>query len=140
MKTGKKRSRVALGLTVVILLLTGFGALGWAADSAPFAIQRLLVCQDVQDREPIGVSSTFPSTTEKVYAFLEAVDIPADTTADFVWYHGNDELARVTVKVGQGERWRTYANKNLYGLTGSWRVEVQDADGSILGTVEFEVQ
>jgi hypothetical protein len=140
MRTEKKRSRVALVLTGVVLLLAVSGASGWAAEGAPFAIQRFLVCQDVQDREPVGISSTFSSTTEKVYAFLEAVDIPAETTADFVWYHGSDELARVTVKVGQAGRWRTYANKNLYGLTGSWRVEIQDAEGSILGTVEFQVQ
>ena len=140
MRTEKKRTRVALVLAGVFLLVAVSGALGWAADGPPFAIKRLLVCQDVQDREPVGVASTFSSATEKVYAFMEAVEIPADTTADFVWYHGTDELTRVTVKVGQGGRWRTYANKNLYGLTGPWRVEIQDAEGSILGTAEFEVQ
>ena len=140
MRTEKKRSSVALVLTGVIFLVAVSGALGWAADSAPFAIKRLSVCQGVEDREPVGVSSTFSSDTEKVYAFLEAVDIPADTTADFVWYHGASELTRVTVKVGQGGRWRTYANKNLYGLTGPWRVEIQDVGGAILGSVEFEVR
>ena len=132
-----KRSFVLL---VAAAFIAASGMFPAAAEAAPFDVQRLVICKDVQDREPVEISDTFSAETTKVYAFLEAVDIPADTQIDFVWFHTGNELVRVTVPVRQGSRWRTYSNKNLYGLTGSWQVEIQDANGSVIGAVAFEVK
>ncbi len=131
------------GMFVLIcaaFLLGAAGSVAMAAETASFDVNRLVVCEKVQDREPVGISDSFPAGTEKVYAFLEATHVSADTTVDFVWFHGGQELARVSVGLGQGGRWRTYTSKNLYGLTGSWRVEVQDASGNVVGRSAFDVK
>jgi hypothetical protein len=39
-----------------------------------------------------------------------------------------------------GPRWRTYADKNLYGLKGDWKVEVRDAKGNLIKDVKFKVE
>jgi hypothetical protein len=39
-----------------------------------------------------------------------------------------------------GKRWRTYANKNLRGLKGDWKIEIKDADGNLLKEVKFKVE
>ena len=136
----KQMGRWAVVVMVGVVLFAAAGLIPAAAEAAPFDVNRLVVCKDIQDREPVEISDRFSSDTTKVYAFLEAVDIPADTEIDFVWHHSGNEMVRVTVPVRQSGRWRTWANKNLYGLTGSWRVEVQDADGAVIGAVEFEVK
>ncbi len=136
----KQMGRWAVVVMVGAVLVAAAGLIPAAAEAAPFQVKRLVVCKDVQDREPVDISDSFSADTTKVYAFLEAVDIPADTDIDFVWHHGGNEMLRVTVPVRQGGRWRTYTNKNLYGLTGSWRVEVQDPEGVVIGAVEFEVK
>lgn len=136
----KQMGKWAVVVLAGAVLIASSGAFPAAAQAAPFDVKRLVVCKDVQDREPVEISDTFSADTQKVYAFLEAVDIPADTDIDFVWHHSGNEMLRVTIPVRQGGRWRTYANKNLYGLTGSWRMEIQDADGTVIGAVEFDVK
>jgi hypothetical protein len=39
-----------------------------------------------------------------------------------------------------GKRWRTYANKNLRGLTGDWKIEIRGVDGNLLKEVKFKVE
>jgi len=136
----KPIGRWAVVVIVGAVLVAAAGLVPVAAEAAPFDVKRLVVCKDVQDREPVDVSDSFSADTTTVYAFLEAVDIPADTEIDFVWHYNGNEMVRVTVPVRQGGRWRTYASKNLYGLAGSWQVEVQDANGAVIGEIEFEVK
>ncbi len=49
-------------------------------------------------------------------------------------------MAKVTLPVKQGQRWRTYSSKKLAGLKGDWEVELHDAKGTVLQTVEFTVE
>ena len=137
--TNQTRNILVGGIVSFLLLAAAISPAG-AADGAAFDIKRLAVCENVQDREPVGVSETFSADTPRVYAFLEAVNIASDTEIDFVWFHGGSEMLRVTVPVKQGERWRTYANKSIYGLSGAWRVEIQDRESRVVGSAEFEVR
>jgi hypothetical protein len=34
-----------------------------------------------------------------------------------------------------GPKWRTYANKNLRGQKGEWKVEIKDSEGKVLKDV-----
>ena len=108
--------------------------------SLPFAISRFLIAGSVEDREPIGVVNVFASTTEKVYCFLEARDINETVTVAVVWYYGEKEMAKIDLTLKKGWRWRTYSSKKLAGLSGDWKVELQDAKGNVLQTSEFKVE
>ncbi len=111
-----------------------------SAQDASFSIARLDICADVQDREPVHAANAFTADTVMVYCFLEARDIAEDTTISFVWFHGDDEVARVPVRLVQSSRWRTYSSKKLGGRIGAWRVEVQDAQNIVIGTADFSVE
>jgi len=39
-----------------------------------------------------------------------------------------------------GKTWRTYANKNLRGLKGDWKIEIKDTGGNLLKEVKFKVE
>lgn len=105
-----------------------------------FTVARLVIAGSIEDREPVGVVNAFSASTEKVYCFLEAKDIKAETTVSFVWYHGDDKKATVQLPVGKSLRWRTYSSKKLGGLKGEWRVDLQDDSGNVLGSVAFSVE
>jgi len=112
-----------------------------ALESAPaFSISRFLIAASIENREPAGVVNAFSASTEKVYCFLEAGNIAEDTKVRFVWYHGDKNVAEVELMLGKGPKWRTYASKKLGGLTGAWKVELQDADGNVLNTAAFTVE
>lgn len=129
---------VAIVAGVVMMLMPVATATSAEADA--MSIARLELCNGVENREPVGAADTFAADIATVYAFLEMRDIPEETTVSFVWFHGDDEVARVPVKIGQSGRWRTYSSKNLGGRIGAWRVEIQDEKNTVLGTADFTVK
>jgi hypothetical protein len=105
-----------------------------------FTIARLVVGTGVENREPVGVAETFPVTTEKVYCFLEATEISKDTEISFVWFHGEKEMLKTNLPLQMGPKWRTFANKNVAGMKGEWKVEIRDAKGDMVKDVKFRVE
>jgi len=127
------------------MILSAYGQEKAKPESAPkmaaeFAISRLVVGTGVENREPVGVAEKFPATTEQVYCFLEATNIPKDTEISFVWFYGDKEMLKIPLPLKMGSRWRTYASKNLRGLKGEWKVEIKDAEGKLLKDVKFKVE
>jgi len=112
------------------------------ADVKPelFTVVRFVIARDVKDREPVDIVDVLPASTDKAYCFLEVKDVSADTDAEFVWYLGDKEMRTTSVTLKQGPRWRTYANKTINGLRGDWRVDIRDANGTILKSVNFKVE
>ena len=132
---------LALTICALSFILPSAHAQEGIAKTIPnFTVARLLISADIENREPVGIANTFPSETDKVYCFLEARDVVEDTSVRFVWYQGEQQMAVVTLPLGQGGRWRTYSSKNLAGLTGHWKVELQDTDDNVLESVEFTVE
>ena len=129
-----------LGIIVTIIVFLSFFSSASSMDDSGFTINRMVICGKIIDKEPIAIGETFSSITEEVYCFLEAREIENDTTVSFVWYFEDAEMARVSVPLKKGWRWRTYSSKKLAGLKGKWEVELQDYSGIVLNSVSFQVQ
>jgi hypothetical protein len=141
----KKLSEFIIILAFIIItasfILTSTALQAGAQESIlVFTVERLVIAGSVENREPVGVVDAFASTTEKVYCFLEARDITKDANINFIWYHGDEEMARIELPLRQGPRWRTYSSKKIAGLKGNWKVELQDEGGTVLQAVEFMVE
>ncbi len=136
-----KRVFISLVMTIIT---AGFVFSAQAQDTASagtgLAIVRLAVAAGIEDREPVGAAEVFTAATPKVCCFLEAVGIAADTEVVFVWILNGTEILQTPMTLRAGSRWRTWADKNLYGMTGGWKVEVRDAAGGVLKAVEFKVE
>ena len=135
-----KSRPVVLGIMAAAIFLLTFHAPAASMDDPGFTIERMVMCAGIVDREPVAIADTFAADTEKVFCFLEAGNIDADTMVSFVWYFADREMARVSLPLEKGKRWRTYASKKIAGLKGDWKVELQDSSGIILHTVSFQVQ
>ena len=138
--TIKDAKRMTLAATAVLVFAIALVCAPAAAQEANFQVAQFVVCSDVQNHAPVNVVDVFPAETERVFCFLEAHDVRQDTQVQIVWYHQDEELARVPLPLGQGERWRTYSSKLVNGLTGNWKVYLQDQSGAILSEVQFAVQ
>ena len=139
MKTVSKFKRIGIVWGFVALLLAGIPTAA-AAQSAAFTVARLVTCEDVQNRTPINVREVFPAGTETVFCFLEAHDIVQPTEVKMVWYHEEQEVAQVPLKIGQSPRWRTFASKEIMGMKGNWKVYLVDVADNTLASVQFVVE
>ena len=143
----KKTYLIAIGIVVMLLTVGGVIFPVWSEEKEEQgidvqeegAIARAVVGTGVEDREPTGVAETFPSSTEKVYCFIEMTHIPQDTEVAFVWFHDQEEMLKTHLPLKMGPKWRTYAYKNLYGLKGDWKIEIQDDEGNVIKEVKFKV-
>ena len=129
-----------LGICAILALLLSFFSSASSMDDPGFIINRMVICESVTDREPVAIADTFSANTERVYCFLEAGKIESDTTISFVWYFEGREMARVSLPLAKGIRWRTYSSKKLAGLKGNWKVELQESSGIVLNSASFLVQ
>ena len=138
----QKVVRFVFILIVSVLWIFVFQTFGQekSKEAGDFTIARLVVGTGVEKSEPVGTAATFPASTEKVYCFMEATQIPKDIEISFVWSYGGKEMLKTTLPLKAGARWRTYANKNLRASKGEWKVEVKDPDGKVLKDVKFKVE
>jgi hypothetical protein len=98
----------------------------------------LVIATAVEDREPVGAGETFPADVGQLFAWMRVTN-GADTTLRVVWTHG-DHRSEVPVEVG-GSPWRTWSSKQIPPeWTGSWTVEIQDADGTVVASTTFTVE
>ncbi|MFW6078567.1 MAG: DUF2914 domain-containing protein [Gemmatimonadota bacterium] len=99
-----------------------------------------VVATDIEDREPIGVSETFPADIGELYFFTVFEGDFPETEVEHVWLYEDEEMARVPLTV-TGPRWRTWSSKRLVtSWTGAWTVQVVDSDGTVLESVDFTVE
>lgn len=123
------------------VLLLGLLALPLTAQQAPpFAVNRMVACTNVENYQPVGEAESFPAATEKVWCFLDAGQIAADTTVTFVWYCGDKEYSRLSLPIKAGSRWVTYAWIYINSRTGDWKVDLQDAAGNSVKSLAFKIQ
>lgn len=134
----RKTTTLLFMLFAAVLFLAGPSLA--AEDDAAMTISRFVTCQDVMDHEPLGVSEVFPADTAKVFAFLDARDISADVTINFVWIYQDTEVARVPLNLRQGSRWRTFASKKIGGRSGNWRIELRDNGENVLISKNFTIE
>lgn len=103
-------------------------------------ISEAVICTDVSDRTPTGIAQSFPSDIKKLYCFTKVVGATKETFVKHLWYFDHQMMAEVTLPV-KSARWRTYSSKKILPQwQGSWKVEIQDENGQILTTVDFEIR
>jgi len=124
----------SLALALALALLLGLALPAVAAD---LEVAEGVITTQVVDRSPVDTVESYPANVGKLYCFTRIVGARDDTTVTHVWYHGEDEVARVNLRVAS-PNWRTWSAKTILPeWVGSWRVEVLDADGQVLGTIPF---
>ena len=130
------------------LILPGVAALGLSAalawqdapaPSASLQVTRAVACLEIRDREPVSIDSVFSNQTPRIYCHTQIEGAAEPVEIQHVWIHNGEEKAAVKLMV-RGSPWRTYSSKTMLPeWTGAWKVEIRDAAGSVLKSVEFSV-
>jgi hypothetical protein len=89
----------------------------------------------VEKHEVIGEAQTFPAGTT-VWVWSRVAN--AEPGIKHVWKRDGKEVWTATLKVG-GKSWATQSRRAI-PKAGAWEVDVQNADGTSLGTVAFKVE
>ncbi len=119
-------------LFVCLAVIWSFPAFG-----ASLKVARGVITTRVVNRAPVDTVKTYAATAGKLECFTRIMGATTDTTVTHVWYYNGKEVARVVLPVRSSD-WRTWSSKKISPQwTGSWKVDVLDADGNLLATIPF---
>jgi hypothetical protein len=127
----------SLILVASIAVCLSFSALAQTPAQSELKAE-LAVCISVVDRTPQGTDTTFALSVGSLYCWSKVTGASGETTVTHVWLHNGEVVAQVPLPV-RSSSWRSWSQKNLYGMTGNWEVKVVDATGNTLGRVAFTV-
>jgi len=97
------------------------------------------ICKNVVEREAVDVGNSFSTSAPRLYCFTKIVGASQPTEVVHVWSYGDVERARISLAVNAAT-WRTYSSKAIQSHEiGAWRVDVLDASGNLLETINFEI-
>jgi hypothetical protein len=110
-----------------------------AQEAPELKVSVATVCRDVVDREPVDSGNSFTVSVGKLYCFTKIEGAESPTQVTHVWSFDGTERARVDLAVNAAS-WRTFSSKIIQAHElGAWRVDVVDAEGNVLKTLDFEV-
>lgn len=102
-------------------------------------VSQVDVATAIEDRNPIGVDTTFTADVGTLFCFTQIEEAPDTGKIFHVWYHKSEEKARIDLEV-KNDKWRTWSSKNiLKSWSGPWRVIVEDDNGNVLAVKNFTI-
>jgi len=111
-----------------------------SAGAQSLNIQEMVFCRSIEEREPVEPDSLFSDTVGQIYCFTRVTGVTDTTSIFHVWFHEDEEKARVELTV-RSSPWRTWSSKLiLKEWPGIWRVDILLPGGRLLRSKEFLVK
>jgi hypothetical protein len=109
-----------------------------AAGASSLKVSDAVICKDVKDRTPVEPGDSFPSDAGKLFCFTRILGAQGETKVSHVWFFNGKQISLVNLKVGS-PNWRTWSSKEILPeWAGDWKVEIRDAAGEVIHTLEFK--
>ena len=137
----KKKCIVALVVLLSVFLYSGtvFSQEQEKSEEDSLKVQKFAFCKSVEDREPVGVSTEFPSDIGRIYLWTRIYGAEQPTKIKHVWYYGVQKMREIPLSI-QYQRTRTWSYKNILPQwVGDWHVEVVDEQGRVLKKLSFKI-
>lgn len=116
-----------------------------AADAAPATaaapagapeVARIVLCRDVQEREPVDAGTSFPADVDKLVCFT-LVENGEGKTVYHRWYVGDRMVLELPIAVG-ASHWRCWSRKTIDpSWSGAARVDIATEAGDVIASQDF---
>ncbi|MFO0749312.1 MAG: DUF2914 domain-containing protein [Myxococcota bacterium] len=107
----------------------------------PISVNDAALAPAIEDRLPSERKTSFTIGSDaKVVAWFEFKNPGPKATVAFVWKKAGKETWRISIDVGSGKGWRTWAEKKIGKKdAGHWQVDVVDEGGHVYHTQAYDV-
>jgi hypothetical protein len=111
------------------------------SEAGDLKVTEMAVTTKVVKGNPIDSVRRISSSSVKALYCFTRISAPADTdtTIKHVWYRNDEVVSEDTMPV-KGTHWRTYSRQKVEkGVSGEWRCEALDSDGTLMKSVSFRM-
>ena len=129
------------GVLVVIGMMAAPGALRGqeAPDPKKLALGKAVMCESIKEYAPVNTAVVFSIERGRISCFTEFDPVPQKTYIHHKWYR-RDSLVTVKRLTINPPRWSSFTSVQLRDADrGPWRVEITDADDTLLRTLRFSI-
>jgi hypothetical protein len=134
--------KLALWGAAFLLCLGAFcdkNGLIMAASAEKLTLTDAVMCEDVQERQPLYEGVVFSIGIGRVFCYTLFDPVPEKTFITHNWYNRDNLSTKIKLML-QPPRWTTYSAIQLRESDkGPWRVEIIDSEGRILQILRFSV-
>ncbi len=127
-------------LYFIVLAVLLVSVVSFAQQAPEISVEDIQICTSIENRTPAGVNTSFSGDVGKLYCFTKLVSNQDEASIFHVWLYNNHVMARIPLPV-KAKIWRTWSSKKILpAWKGKWRVDIESADGNLLGSKEFEIE
>jgi len=117
-----------------------FSTIAFSQEDVLVEVVDMKFAKSVENKEPVDVSTFFPSTVKKVYCWTKIRAFKVPTYVVHEWYYKGKLMASVKLDI-KSNLFRTWSSKRILPTwKGNWRVIVKDANGSVVASKEFIIK
>ena len=110
-------------------------AVSAAVSTTGLKLEKVVITDSVENREPGEARASFASGTNKVYCWMKVSGTTTETLK-LVWYADGKYISTASAQI-KSDPMRTWNTKTV--VPGDWKVEIIDSNNTVLYTGEFTV-
>ena len=104
-------------------------------------VQDIKICKSIYKRTPVGSDVVFTNNVDSLYCYTRIQNPGRKREVKHIWYYDNQMMTQVRYNVKKSNIYRSWTKKTiLSNQIGKWRVDIQDNNGTIIGSKNFEIK
>ena len=104
-------------------------------------VQDIKICKSIYKRTPVGSDVVFTNNVDSLYCYTRIKNPGPKREVKHIWYYDNQMMTQVRYNVKKSDIYRSWTKKTiLSNQIGRWRVDIQDKNGTVIGSKNFEIK
>ena len=104
-------------------------------------VQDIKICKSIYKRTPVGSDVVFTNNVDSLYCYTRIQNPGPKREVKHIWYYDNQMMTQVRYNVKKSDTYRSWTKKTILShQIGRWRVDIQDNNGTVIGSKNFEIK
>ena len=104
-------------------------------------VQDIKICKSIYKRTPVGSDVVFTNNVDSLYCYTKIQNPGPKREVKHIWYYDNQMMTQVRYNVKKSNIYRSWTKKTiLSNQIGRWRGDIQDNNGTVIGSKKFEIK
>ena len=104
-------------------------------------VQDIKICKSIYKRTPVGSDVVFTNNIDSLYCYTKIQNPGPKREVKHIWYYDNQMMTQVRYNVKKSNIYRSWTKKTILpNQIGRWRVDIQDNNGTVIGSKKFEIK
>ena len=105
------------------------------------SVKDIKICKSIYKRTPVGSDVVFTNNVDSLYCYTRIQNPGAKREVKHIWYYNDQMMTQVRYNVKKSNIYRSWTKKTiLSSQIGKWRVDIQDNNGTVIGSKKFEIK